>query len=401
MILLNTFAVLTVLLGVSCEKSIGRRRTVPVIHVQGTHYEVGFDVGRTFSNIIKSFLSSYENLRDFEKEYKTDAGRNAYDKTLANMKKKYPYYVKEIQGVADGANVPFYQLFLLQMDDLIGTVNDNHIPRNDTGGCSSIAIKNPSNTLLGHTEDAFGETLNHFYIMTAHIIPAKEDRDHGAVEERFSSLCYAGHMPGYTMGYNENGLVFSINTLSPLVLKPGNTPRTFITRAMLSAKNFSDAERILRDEGLGIGNGFSVNMIWTTSWGHREVYNVEVSPDLKADRSLLNIQKYDKEPLVHCNRYQRTNISEVIGSIIDSSAARLRVIHSYPTPRTRADIAEILSDTSDAEFKLFQEQPDDVIKTIAAGIFDLDKRTWSIYINKPKCSEPVAVLPITFTSLDY
>lgn len=71
---------------------------------------------------------------------------------------------------------------------------------------------------------------------------------------------------------------------------------------MLSAKNFSDAERILRDEGLGIGNGFSVNMIWTTSWGHREVYNVEVSPDLKADRSLLNIQKYDKEPLVHCNR---------------------------------------------------------------------------------------------------
>lgn len=34
------------------------------------------------------------------------------------------------------------QLFLLQMDDLIGNVNDNHIPRNDTGGCSSIAIKN-------------------------------------------------------------------------------------------------------------------------------------------------------------------------------------------------------------------------------------------------------------------
>lgn len=35
------------------------------------------------------------------------------------------------------------QLFLLQMDDLIGNVNDNHIPRNDTGGCSSIAFKNP------------------------------------------------------------------------------------------------------------------------------------------------------------------------------------------------------------------------------------------------------------------
>ncbi|XP_075990771.1 C45 family peptidase tan isoform X2 [Anticarsia gemmatalis] len=387
--------------GVSCEKNIGRRKAVPVLYVQGTHYEVGYDVGRTFSSIIKSFLSTYANLRDFEKQYKTDAGRNAYDKTLANMKKRYPYYVKEIQGVADGANVPFHQLFLLQMDDIIDTINDNKIPRNDTGGCSSIAIKNPHATLLGHTEDAFGETLNHFYILSAHITPAPEDREHGAVEERFASLCYAGQLPGYTMGYNTNGLVFSINTLSPMFLKPGNTPRTFITRAMLTAKNFAEAESILRDEGLGIGNGFSVNMIWTNSWGDRQIYNVEVAPDLKSDRSQLNILKYDKDPLVHCNKYQRTNVTEVIGLIIDSSVHRLETIHSYPTPRNRKDIAEILSDTNGTDFQLFQEKPDSVIKTIAAGIFDLDKRTWSIYINQPKSSEPVAVLPITFTTLDY
>lgn len=33
--------------------------------------------------------------------------------------------------------------------------------------------------VLGHTEDAFGETLNHFYIMSAHIIPTEEDRERG------------------------------------------------------------------------------------------------------------------------------------------------------------------------------------------------------------------------------
>lgn len=32
------------ILGVSCEKQLGRRRAVPVIFVQGTHYEVGYDV---------------------------------------------------------------------------------------------------------------------------------------------------------------------------------------------------------------------------------------------------------------------------------------------------------------------------------------------------------------------
>lgn len=382
-----------------CEKYIGRRRAVPVLYLQGSHYEVGFDVGRNFANVIKSFLSSYANLRDLEKEYKTEVGRNAYEKTLSNMKERFPYYVKEMQGVADGAEVPFHQLFLLQMDDIIGTINDNHIPRNDTGGCSSLAIKTPNSAVLGHTEDAFSETLNHFYIMSAHIIPTDEDKERGAIEERFASLCYAGHLPGYTMGYNENGLVFSINTLSPLALKPGNTPRTFITRALLASKSYADAERILRDEGLGIANGFSINMIWTNKDGERKIYNAEVAPDLKGDRSIINIHNYVDEPLVHTNIYQRISIKEVIGPIIDSSASRLKVIHGYPPPQSQNDVKDILSDTSGTDFQVFQEKKESIIKTIAAGLFELDKMTWSIFINKPNNSEPIAILPIRFSML--
>lgn len=78
--------------------------------------------------------------------------------------------------------------------------------------------------------------------------------------------------------------------------------RTFITRKLLSARNFAESERILLDEGLGIGNGFSVNMIWSDAVGGRQLYNIEVAPDLKNKRSLLNIRKYDKNPLVHCNK---------------------------------------------------------------------------------------------------
>ncbi|CAH2097884.1 unnamed protein product [Euphydryas editha] len=385
---------------VLCEREIGRRRAVPVLYLQGSHYDVGFDIGRNFASIIKSFLSSYQNLRDFEKEYKTDTGRDAYDKTLANMKKRFPYYIKEIQGVADGANVPFHQLFLLQMDDIIGTINDNHLPRNDTGGCSSLAIKTPKSTVLGHNEDAFGETLNHFYIMSAHIIPTPEDKELGAIEEKFASLCYAGHLPGYTMGYNEYGLVFSINTLSPLMLKPGNTPRTFITRALLASKSYADAERILRDEGLGIGNGFSLNMIWMNKTGEQEIYNAEVAPDLKADRSIVNILKYTDEPLIHTNIYQRISIKEVIGPIIDSSTCRLKIIDSHTPPHDQNDVKDILSDTTGTDFQVFQEKKDSVIKTIATGIFELEKMTWSIFINKPNSSEPVAILPIRFSMLD-
>ncbi|XP_068623107.1 beta-alanyl-dopamine/carcinine hydrolase isoform X2 [Battus philenor] len=381
------------------EKHIGRRRVVPVIYLQGSHYEIGYDVGRNFASVIQSFLETYQGLKYFEKEYKTSSGRTAYDETLANMKQRYPYYVKEIQGVADGANVSFHQLFLLHMDDIIGTINDNSVSRNDTGGCSDIAFNSPDNIVLGHTEDAPMETLNHFYIMSAHVIPTPEDKAHGAVEERFASLCYAGQLPGYTMGFNENGLVFTINTLSPLNLKPGNTPRTFITRALLAARTPTEADKILLDEGLGIGNGFSTNMIWTDKKGNRQLANVEVAPDLKADKSILNVHKYSNDTLMHCNAYLRQQVQQVTGDIIDSSITRMKAIKHHPAPQTRSDIEHILSDTTYKDYPVFQTRLDAPIQTIAAGIFDMKASTWSIYIDKPVDSEPVAILPMRFSML--
>lgn len=42
-------------------------------------------------------------------------------------------------------------------------------------------------------------------------------------EEKFTSLCYAGHLPGYTMGYNHHGMVATINTMSAKHLRAGKT----------------------------------------------------------------------------------------------------------------------------------------------------------------------------------
>lgn len=57
----------------------------------------------------------------------------------------------------------------------------------------------------------------------AHIINDTPQGKYNVKEERFMSLCYAGHLPGYTMNYNHHGLVFSINTLSAEVLRSGKT----------------------------------------------------------------------------------------------------------------------------------------------------------------------------------
>jgi hypothetical protein len=117
----------------------------------------------------------------------------------------------------------FLQLFLLHMDDILPVSVYSRNSVNQPIGCSTICINEPGNEFLAHTEDALAETLNHFYFVSAHIVSDTPQGKYNTYEERFTSLCYAGHLPGYTMNYNHHGLVFSINTLSARHLKSGKT----------------------------------------------------------------------------------------------------------------------------------------------------------------------------------
>lgn len=111
------------------------------------------------------------------------------------------------------------------MDDIMPNACEqfNSTASNAPIGCSTICVNEKDNEILGHTEDALNEVLNHFYFVSAHIISDTPQGKYNVKEERFTSLCYAGHLPGYTMNYNHHGLVFSINTLSAKVLRSGKT----------------------------------------------------------------------------------------------------------------------------------------------------------------------------------
>lgn len=221
----------------------------------------------------------------------------------------------------------------------------------------------------------------------------------GYREEKFTSLCYAGFLPGYTMSYNHHGLVFSINTLFAPVLHSGKTPRYFLTRALLGVENFVQAQQTLRNEGYGAAEGFSVNMTFLAQEGDRMFYNAEVGPtEPDAAQSLLNILTVNPgEDMSHCNKYLRLKMTEPDRSIILSSVKRMETISKYSPVERRQDIIDILSDQTDDEFRVYQEiSRDDRIKTIATGIFDCVERTWSIYTDIPQRNEPVLVIPMEF-----
>ncbi|XP_032668197.1 uncharacterized protein LOC116842712 isoform X2 [Odontomachus brunneus] len=351
-----------------------------------------FAQGRTFAKMIQNFVDIYPPLNDtYLPLFATEEGKKVYKETLDAVKKQFPQYVREIEGTADGANVPFSKLFLMHLDDIISNVTSGAQGIALPIGCSTIICNQPGQEILGHNEDALSETMNHWYLVSAHVVEA------GYREEKFTSLSYAGFLPGYTMGFNHHGLVYSINTLSAAVLRSGKTPRYFLTRALLGVENFVQAQQTLRNEGYGAAEGFSVNMTFLAQEGDRMFHNAEVGPaEADAARSQLNILTISPgENTSHCNKYLRLKVAEVEGSIICSSERRMATISKYPPVECRQNVIDILSDQTDDEFRVYQEiDQNDPIKTLATGIFDCVERTWSIYTDKPQCNEPILVIPM-------
>ncbi|XP_026464443.1 uncharacterized protein LOC113367028 [Ctenocephalides felis] len=345
------------------EDKLGRRHCIPIIYTRGSHYDVGFDIGRTFSSLIASLLEISVPLNEsYLPLYETAAGRKVYDDTLCAVKKRMPQYIEELEGTADGAKVPFHKLFLLHSDDILPNVvekRNNNVDVNH--GCTTICINQPGAELLCHTEDALTEDLNHFYFVACDI-----DGPNGT-KEKFTSLCYAGHLPGYTMGYNQHGLVYSINTIQALNLRSGKTPRHFLGRALLAAKSIRDVKCILEDAGCGAADAFSVNATFLDD-KPRVFYNIEVAPaDDDQDQSLIDATCAGPgKNLVHCNRLLRLKTPEVEGFIIENSQARMDELDKRGTAKCKLDAINALGDQSRTDHNIFQDNgPDDYVKTIA------------------------------------
>lgn len=376
-----------------------RRQAIPILYTRGTHYDVGFDMGRTFASMIKDFLTLYAPLNnDYLPLYETQKGKDVYNETLESVKNSFPQYIRELEGIADGAQVEFHKLFLCHMDDITPQSLKHNNRTLAPVGCSTIIVNTDDCQVLAHTEDALTATLNHYYFVVAHIINDVPQGKYNVKEERFMSLCYAGHLPGYTMNYNHHGLVFSINTLSAEYLRSGKTPRHFITRSLLSADSYDQALKILKDSGVGAGDGCSINMTFLKNNESRMCYNIEMGPTVgDAKESQLDIKEIPAgEHNYHCNEYLRLKVEEANPYMNASSDSRMKRFSTYSVPKTNKDVLEMLGDTCGDEHCVFRENndPNQLVKTIAVGLFDLKARTYQLYSDNPRHHEPHVVIPL-------
>lgn len=160
---------------------------------------------------------------------------------------------------------------------------------------------------------------------------------------------------------------------------------------MLAAKNYEEAITILRDCGVGAADGCSINMAFLKDNEKTKFFNIEMGPSYTTNESQLNILPFDKEDfMIHCNHYLRLNMAEE--NVTGGSKDRLKTLQHFSIPQNVDDIKKMLGDTSHENNWIFRCRENSDVRTICVGIFDLKLKTWSLYKDNPKQSEPVAVL---------
>lgn len=271
-------------------KSIRVDMKLSITH-RGSAFGFGVEYGKMTAKQIHAALK-------IARVYWPRIGRASWKRLVEAGLKLVPYaqkfsreYMDEVRGMAQGAGVPFDELWLMNVEEevvdrrlglshrhrepgrarsgrgnlirsvipsevaqggtsrgipplpltVLGVGRDDdrkvvrvlRFARNDSGHCTTIAVRSRSQFVLAHNEDWTPQTTVPFPVVTVRRTSLPS----------FISVAYPGALPGSVCGVNSAGIAFNENSLE-LPARRG-VPKNFIKRALLDAKNIRQVRRIL------------------------------------------------------------------------------------------------------------------------------------------------------------
>ncbi len=273
--------------------------TFITVKTGGTHREMGVDFGRAAKDILRELLA--ESARFYKKHAKHDAEfarRYAMRNFLPHVRRRYPKYLEETRGIAEGANLTFEEVFFLTADEELSALWEKKILEK----CSSVAVRTTHGILLGHNEDYPPRYYGRLVIVEA------EPNDAPA----FLALTYPYILAGPSCGMNAEGLSFAADSLAFPTQKNG-IPSNYVLRDLFRAKRFSDVRRCMSTQAL-MGNA----VIVVSAEG---AMIVEASPLQTAEISLR-----DEKFLAHTNHSLAKILDRQKEKPTMNSKRRLRVL---------------------------------------------------------------------------
>jgi isopenicillin-N N-acyltransferase-like protein len=250
-------------------------RTIPLLEVAGTHREAGLRVGEACADAIRTEVrfdgSTLPSGRTRDEQLAL-AGR--YREVTATV---YPWYMEELEGIAEGAGVDPLALFATMIEEIW------YEPRAPIAGrCTDLVAVAPA-TAGGHVLVAHNNDM-----------PRTYQEQLVAIEWRIEGdpvVLTIGNGAWMSAGWNSAGISFTGNELSPNDEKIG-IPREIQFRSMLRQATMEGAiAEALRPERASSYNNVVVSR-------NGEVVNVEGSA---TDAEISGVSP--DGTLVHTNHY--------------------------------------------------------------------------------------------------
>ncbi len=272
----------------------------PLVKVSGTHREMGRQIGEACR---KQVQHGIENSRELvsdaysQLELTWEGARIQARKYMPFAQERYQQYVEEMIGIAEGANVLFEDVAVLNSMEAV-TSDALHLTR-----CTSIAVNDDrtadGHVLLAHNEDWVPEDEDDVFII--HAKPKNEPP--------FLAMTYGGLLPN--IGFNAYGIAQLCDSVYPNDSRIG-TPRLVVSRAVLASKTPDDAIR----HTLSAQRAAGYNHLLVHESG--ELYSVEVSA------RHFGILYGEDGYIVHTNHYISPDMEKMEREPEDLIASRVR-----------------------------------------------------------------------------
>jgi hypothetical protein len=342
--------------------------TIEQFEVSGSHREVGRTIGHHFGPAIHRYLDNYGFLQEQLLPFlTTTGGQRCYQSYLKLHRKYFPQYVAELEGMAAGAGRPFEEIFAVNLrGEFRGLISS---ARQTTGavdpgdqGCTDCLVLTPESALIGHNEDGSPAGYGNMFVVRAAVDNCPS----------FHALCYPGFLPGNAFGFNEFGILHSVDHVAPRQVIVG-LGRHFLARSLFEARSLTEAIRCVAMPGRAAGFNYNIG-----SLAERRLVAVEVSPER---HQASEVQGY----YLHTNHYlELRNVDQEITLSSRKRLERCRRICRATPPTDSGHVLRLLSDRTDGEFPIYRDatHPDDNA-TLCSALFDLDNRQLRIYWDNP------------------
>lgn len=346
---------------------------MPLVRVRGSHREIGRQIGEACAEQVRH---SVENARSLvEQTYQSleltwEGAIIQARKYMPFTQERYPQYVDELVGIAEGAGVSYDELAVVNAMEGV-TMDALHLAK-----CTSLAVNGDrtadGHVLVAHNEDWLPDDEPDVYLVHA----SPDD------EPPWLAMTYGGLLPN--IGFNAEGIAQCCDTVYPNDTRIG-IPRVLVSRAVLAARSLSEAIRsaIVPQRAAGY------NHLLVNEAG--ELYSVEVSARRFA------ILYGEDGSIVHTNHYLDMKMQAIEDDSEELIETRLRYFRALRLLK-RADLHTLKSlqaiqrdhlnypnsicNHSDKDL-----DPLDREKTICALIMDLSSRAMHIAWGNPCSSQ--------------